>query len=255
MVHQPLVFFLLLPLEVPSTSLPLVVKYLQTLFYSNPALWLMLQKQFPFRSHPSSPSDVLQEDFQEEVKHIAERIEEEMVSVIRSWLAEQQPEILHTLNKMSTENCDSIPDHEFISEYPVMLENCEDYDSPTPLQAHIQYLTQEEESDVISEMAIPLPMYQIIMKLRSDLLLHIYYNLYIKMNIIVYSNSVYKLAAIFDTLKMMAKITEVEYYGIPYYTESLLLHHDILLPTAEYSTDTNASFFACVYSSSNAMKK
>ena len=75
------------------------------------------------------------------------------------------------------------------------------------------------------------------------------------MIILVYSNSVYKLAAIFDTLTRMARIAGIEYYGIPYYTESLFLHNDILLPTAEYSTDTNASFFACVYCSNNAVKK
>lgn len=75
------------------------------------------------------------------------------------------------------------------------------------------------------------------------------------MNILVYSNSVYKLAAIFDTLTRMARIAGIEYYGIPYYTESLFLHNDILLPTAEYSTDTNASFFACVYCSNSAVKK
>ena len=116
-------------------------------------------------------------------------------------------------------------------------------------------VTQEEKSDVLSEMLIPVPTSQLLRKLRSDLLLHIFYSIFIKMNILVYSNSVYKLAAIFDTLTRMARIAGIEYYGIPYYTESLFLHNDILLPTAEYSTDTNASFFACVYCSNSAVKK
>lgn len=255
MVRQPLIFFLLLPLEISPESLPNVTHCLQSLLYSNSTIWMLLRKQYPRRLRSSSSGDSSQ-DLEERTNQIAKRIEEEMINVVRSWLSEQQPELLELVNLMKEEKpSDSGEESGFIQDVPVMLQNGEKYGLSESVQVNMHCVTQEEKSDVLSEMLIPVPTSQLLRKLRSDLLLHIFYSIFIKMNILVYSNSVYKLAAIFDTLTRMARIAGIEYYGIPYYTESLFLHNDILLPTAEYSTDTNASFFACVYCSNSAVKK
>ena len=101
-VRQPLIFFLLLPLEISPESLPNVTHCLQSLLYSNSTIWMLLRKQYPRRLRSSSSGDSSQ-DLEERTNQIAKRIEEEMINVVRSWLSEQQPELLELVNLMKEE--------------------------------------------------------------------------------------------------------------------------------------------------------
>ena len=131
------------------------------------------------------------------------------------------------------------------------LTKCSAYGTPT-LQANVVYGSSKASDDAISSITVPPDTYQTLLKLRSDMLLRVFYSLYVHKNIVVFSNNVYKLASIFNAFRMMIRVMGIEYYGVPYYTESLFLHHDFLLQTAEAG---ESSFFACVYSSGSIVKK
>ena len=111
--------------------------------------------------------------------------------------------------------------------------------------------------DILQRMSLPLSPDQILLRFRSDLLLHIYYNLYIKMNIVVISSDAYKLAGIFTALKQMVMIAEAtKYYGLSYYTEAMVMdHEDILVKTTEFANDENGSFIVCIHSSQGVLQK
>ena len=251
--RQPLIFFLLLPLAISPNRLPCVTRCLQSLLYSNSTIWLLLHKQYQLRSRTSSTDG--SQEFDKETIQAATLIEDEMLNLISSW-KEQQPKMSKSDYMMKDEISNECTiESEFIQNESIRLYHGEKYGFEEPIQVHMHYMKQEEKSDLLSEIPIPISSSQLLRKLRSDILLHIYYHLFIKMNILVCSNSVCKLAAIYDILMRMIKIAGIEYYGIPYYTESLAVHHDFLYSTAEYSAETNASFIACIHHSYRSLKK
>ena len=262
-VRQPTQFFIFLPLKLKSDALSLVIKELRVLLHRNRYLCALLNKSFVMQSLPSPHHLEIDNDLNRHVQKVAHVIDQEITEVIKAWLQAERPDVIDGIVREKESLQAASPDEQpMISSlrvdtsqgeksFTVELTKCSAYGTPT-LQANVVYGSSEASDDAISSITVPPDTYQTLLKLRSDMLLRVFYSLYVHRNIVVFSNNVYKLASIFNAFRMMIRVMGIEYYGVPYYTESLFLHHDFLLQTAEAG---ESSFFACVFSSGSIVKK
>lgn len=263
-VRQPIQFFILLPLKLQSEALSLVINELRVLLHCNRYLCALLNNSFVMQSLPSPHHLDVDNDLHHHVQQVARLIDQEITEVVKAWLQAERPDVIDGVIRERESLQAASPDEQPMisslrvdtsqeegNRFTVELTKCSAYGLPT-LQATVTSEPLQASQDAISSITVPPDTYQTLLKLRSDMLLRVFYCLYIHRNIVVFSNNVYKLASIFNAFRMMVRIMGIKYYGIPYYTESLFLHHDFLLQTAEAG---ESSFFACVYSSGSIVKK
>lgn len=263
-MRQPTQFFIFLPLKLQSEALSLIIKELRVLLHRNRYLCALLNKSFVMQSLPSPHHLDVDNDLNRHVQEVARIIDQEITEVIKAWLQAEHPDVDDGVVREKESLQAASPDEKpMISSlhvdtsqgekntFTVELTKCSAYGSST-LQANVIRESSQASDDAISSITVPPDTYQTLLKLRSDMLLRVFYCLYIHRNIVVFSNNVYKLASIFNAFRMMMRVMGIEYYGVPYYTESLFLHHDFLLQTAEAG---ESSFFACVFSSGSIVKK
>ena len=88
-------------------------------------------------------------------------------------------------------------------------------------------------------------LHQLLACLPRSVLSHLCYSFFLRKNVVVYSNSVHRLPALYSLLERIAGTTEGAYVGIPFYPQCLL-RANTLFALADESNDTDTPFFACV---------
>lgn len=206
---------------------------------------------------------------EDEMNEIVKMVNDELTSLLMEWREQEQAsgfEREYSILPLETTSHSSNEEKTSSLSSDLPISASIPFSSPTtnqsnqPQQPHhlaVSYLPPSSPPDMLDTMPIPLSSDQVLPRFRSDLLLHIYYNLYIKMNVIVLSSNPYKLTGIMDALKLMVQIAEANgYYGLEYYTEAMVMSdQDILVKTAEFANDANGSFIACVHSSRGVLQK